>query len=791
MNKMLAMDDGVRQTALHIGWRACHKLCTRLRSLGSARYSQTFVETLLGAYALRVEVLRTQILPQLGLYPVAGFYMIPEDLADSMWDALYSIPNNDSELIQKLSAAYSAHALSGEQKTAILRYMLDNVDTTRHTTLLDVLNDWRQGTMAVSAVLNLQGFSCRESLKVLPSEEKVVAIIDRVLGPQIDNLTVVLKMDTKKTKISFCKSAGIIDKPSAAAALLELHFPGIATQIVTILLVEMQADHLRRISERPKPGSSILSLYSTEIFKYVILRVLDENTEVLLTPPAKQDNMLAPLLTKWGVEDRKIIVKTTTPCAIYYRDPTLETLQYKRLDSFKEWYQTNANRGLGDIILKTPEVRDGINDEKCIAGTISFGKLESLCIECYSARCDNVEEYLPIFSNDSTEACMCHFPTREYLSRSTHSSEPDVGEDLSEDYSTWGEGPLLRMGVYQRAFMAWVWKLFDAKDNSRQALFISGSGMDGKSVIASVLKTVMGGQVAAVWDTDTTSDFVKQSLVGKRLLCAPDLKGVKKFLQSTLFHQVTGQDVVSFNVKNKDFSTGTFKGSKVLLLSNEKLDTNGQKSIETRILWIPIAPRDVLIEDPTFESRLLEQFPAFLRACEGASKDPEIVDSETGMIKQEALSDRCQTAEDTIAQMLFAHYSDALCDGPLSLLVLESDVRKAATRVASSVIAGRYRDSIKNAPNATTRTDPAGFNVYSVRAKLDNMISNARWLYNKGEISLPENLRAGYLAQRTAPTTTTTTSPKPKEVPMEEEIDLDKLVSGAMNQTEATELSLD
>ena len=519
----------------------------------------------------------------------------------------------------------------------------------------------------------------------------------------------------------------------------------------------------------------------------VLLEHIEQNAPGILCPVARGFGKVAPLLAAWGQQYKRIIVKKTPPTAIYCRSvydcaegAEPPTYQYSRIDDFQQWYVEQARHGLGDIVKTTPEVRDGFSKptekKEGSLGSLNYNKLRNVASEVFTDTCETCDDYLRTFSNDPTEVCMCCYDTAKILAEATGTETP-----------TWDE-PLERMGTYAHQFMVWLWRVFDASDNSRQAFYLSGFGTDGKSVIAKVIARVLGPRVCGEWATDSKSDFIASSLVGKRLLIVPELKNSATFLESQLFHQVTGQDNVTYNIKNQPFGSGTFKGTKVLILTNKPLETGGQRSVETRILWAQILARTTVEEDFGFEDRLYAEFPNFLARCKAESEDPRYVDG-SGMIRQDVkLTERCRSTTEVYANM----FCDALIKTnekvPATVLagLIDAVIKNPTNSIVKDAIleerSGAYRGGI--VPNMG-----AGITAHSLRTFVDMLITRDHgWTYNKGVLYPP------CVGERDTTVTNTSAVTIATPTPMEEEIDLDKLVTGAMNQTEATEateLSLD
>jgi hypothetical protein len=169
---------------------------------------------------------------------------------------------------------------------------------------------------------------------------------------------------------------------------------------------------------------------------------------------------------------------------------------------------------------------------------------------------------------------------------------------------------------YPDVFKAWVWSLFTPDNNIRQAMWLTGSGNDGKSAVQKALRDIFGAQ--HVYDCkkgDESRQWFQSNVYGKCLVNYADCDN-PHLLSIQAIKQLTGGDATSIEEKGVSaFSAEIY--AKLFVSSNmpPKInpDFEAQTSRLIRLKLRPIASGEP--KDEQFKTRLITEAYAFLAEC--------------------------------------------------------------------------------------------------------------------------------------------------------------------------------
>lgn len=164
------------------------------------------------------------------------------------------------------------------------------------------------------------------------------------------------------------------------------------------------------------------------------------------------------------------------------------------------------------------------------------------------------------------------------------------------------------------AFMAFVWSAFEMKNVSRQYLWLRGDGQDGKSSVLSALLGVFGQAATGISGSQLKDTrFLYSAIYGRRAVFYADCKN-SKFGMSEFVRNVTSGDHVMVEFKGKTPFSSPLR-LKLFVASNPKPEITGETADASRMLYIEVAESKSK-DDPTWESRLRTELPAFLYSCQ-------------------------------------------------------------------------------------------------------------------------------------------------------------------------------
>lgn len=167
----------------------------------------------------------------------------------------------------------------------------------------------------------------------------------------------------------------------------------------------------------------------------------------------------------------------------------------------------------------------------------------------------------------------------------------------------------------RKAFMAWVWSVFEMSHQGRQCLYLFGPhGQDGKSVVCRVLSDALGEAATVIQDSQVSNNsrFVFSSIYGKRFILYPDCKS-PTFIRSETFRNLTGSDKVLVEFKGQNPFTADLNVRLAICSNYEPAVTHGNAD-KSRILPIIVA-RSEIRDDSRWAGRLKEELGGFLYSC--------------------------------------------------------------------------------------------------------------------------------------------------------------------------------
>lgn len=169
---------------------------------------------------------------------------------------------------------------------------------------------------------------------------------------------------------------------------------------------------------------------------------------------------------------------------------------------------------------------------------------------------------------------------------------------------------------YPEVFKAWVWSIFEPKNNLRQVLWLKGAGNDGKSSVQKALEAVLGQDYCyAMKPGDEGQQWFQRNVFGKVLVNYADCRNVHLINENSI-KQLTGGDTTSIEGKGENSFTGKIY-SKLLVTSNYSPKINPELQAHTsRLIKLEVAAQADTKKDAGFEHRLQSEIYAFLHSCQ-------------------------------------------------------------------------------------------------------------------------------------------------------------------------------
>jgi hypothetical protein len=164
-------------------------------------------------------------------------------------------------------------------------------------------------------------------------------------------------------------------------------------------------------------------------------------------------------------------------------------------------------------------------------------------------------------------------------------------------------------------FMAFVWSIFDPKNNGRQALWIKGEGQDGKSSVVDALSSFMGNEaVAAMKKEDSNDKFFAGAFENKRLAVHGECSNSNLLSTSIIKSLVSGEYVGIEHKHQRKYTNRIY--CKLIIMSNiyPEINTDDRSEL-SRLLFVNVLRPPNNMGDPNFFERLRSQIPAFLVEC--------------------------------------------------------------------------------------------------------------------------------------------------------------------------------
>lgn len=162
---------------------------------------------------------------------------------------------------------------------------------------------------------------------------------------------------------------------------------------------------------------------------------------------------------------------------------------------------------------------------------------------------------------------------------------------------------------------AFIGSLFSKQPSSRsQYLYLWGPGGAGKSVIATLLKRLLGRSYTTSSQPSKDDKFFTSILVGKRLCYISEAS--ESFQTSNLFKSWTGEESIKIEFKNKQpFSANI--DTKFMFTSNNQLIIDNRSENTRRAIVCEIKPLEekYRIEENELMNKLMKEAPHIIYKC--------------------------------------------------------------------------------------------------------------------------------------------------------------------------------
>jgi hypothetical protein len=194
--------------------------------------------------------------------------------------------------------------------------------------------------------------------------------------------------------------------------------------------------------------------------------------------------------------------------------------------------------------------------------------------------------------------------------------DPDILKQTSAPTPAWEEFLVRMTPAHREIFQAWVGGLFDPANKSRQVLWITGKGGDGKSVVCNVLCDAIGCAARPTNGDFFENRFFTRYVYGGLLVVVGDNTN-PRLIQHRTMHNLTGGDAIQIEGKGMP----SFRGSiyaHVLVCGNINPQIESVANLETRLLHVQIVPpatRILKTGDNNWRTRLSAEFEPFLSKC--------------------------------------------------------------------------------------------------------------------------------------------------------------------------------
>lgn len=125
---------------------------------------------------------------------------------------------------------------------------------------------------------------------------------------------------------------------------------------------------------------------------------------------------------------------------------------------------------------------------------------------------------------------------------------------------------------------AWLYKCVKKDSGGRQVLWLVNPGNCGTSTFVNYIYRSVDGSGTIYTRDETESGFFGQSIMGKKICAFVDIHSRPMNLLRNILN-FTEAEVITTNVKNRNFATFTARGLKVMVATNEKL------SFDEELAW--------------------------------------------------------------------------------------------------------------------------------------------------------------------------------------------------------------
>jgi hypothetical protein len=172
---------------------------------------------------------------------------------------------------------------------------------------------------------------------------------------------------------------------------------------------------------------------------------------------------------------------------------------------------------------------------------------------------------------------------------------------------------------HPETFKAYVWSIFEPSNETRQVLWLQGSGNDGKSSVINAIADFYGRHaVLSLGDTFADSPFFYGSAYGKQFAIYMDCNNTQ-IIRHNRIKSLTGGDTVEINEKFQTaFSARIYAKLIVSSNFNPSIDIN-EAAERTRLLLIRVYPlKNNELGDSKFAPGLQAEIGHFLYSCKVA-----------------------------------------------------------------------------------------------------------------------------------------------------------------------------
>ena len=187
------------------------------------------------------------------------------------------------------------------------------------------------------------------------------------------------------------------------------------------------------------------------------------------------------------------------------------------------------------------------------------------------------------------------------------------------DPMSWSKHPLfdewLSRTTNSKAFCMWLGSLLFKDSNKEQYVWLYSEGGTGKGSMLRMIRRIFGDAFAAKQVPGLDDKHWTSGLLGKRVIAFPDCSN-SAFITSGLFKNLTGNDPIDINPKNKAMFTADLN-CKYIFLSNRKPDIQDLMADKRRLILCEMTDikNDIQCEETSYEEKLWQECGAFLSTC--------------------------------------------------------------------------------------------------------------------------------------------------------------------------------